>query len=65
MSTVDIDTLEDPGFGQYSTAEAREALREFFEGHTEEVFFVRQLQVLFERRYFHWLTHRALRELEG
>lgn len=45
--------------------EARDYLRNFFEQRTEEVFFSRQLEVQNEHRYFHWITNRAIRDLEG
>ena len=41
----------------------RAELRAFFEEHTEEVFFSKQLEVRNERKYFHWLTNRALHNL--
>jgi hypothetical protein len=44
---------------------AREYLRSFFELHRDQVFFSRQLEVQNEDRYFHWITNRAIRELEG
>lgn len=43
---------------------AREFLRNFFEGAREQVFFSRQLEVINEDVYFHWITNRAIRELE-
>jgi hypothetical protein len=42
---------------------ARAELLDFFRERSEEVFFSRQLEVLFEDRYFHWITNRALRNL--
>ena len=42
---------------------ARASLEAFFEEHREEVFFSRQLEVLYEGEYFHWITNRAIREL--
>jgi hypothetical protein len=44
--------------------EAREYLRTFFEQNKEQVFFSKQLEVRNEHRYFHWITYRAIRELE-
>ena len=43
----------------------RETLIQFFEEHREQVFFSRQLEVRYERDYFHWITNRALRDLEA
>jgi hypothetical protein len=45
--------------------EARAELEEFFDGHRSEVFYVRQLQVMFEKRFFHWITGKALSEMQG
>ena len=43
---------------------AKGELLTFFDEHREEVFFSRQLEVRFERDFFHWITNRALRHLE-
>lgn len=42
---------------------ARARLLAFFEDNPEGVFYSRQLEVLFEKEYFHWLTNRVLRRL--
>jgi hypothetical protein len=42
---------------------AKEELRKFFENEPREVFYQRQLQIIFEQTYFHWITSRALSEL--
>jgi hypothetical protein len=39
--------------------EARAHIREFFKDNREQVFFSRQLEVLNEQVYFHWITNRA------
>ena len=44
-------------------AKARARLLAHFVDHPQEVFYSRQLEVLFEREYFHWVTNRALRSL--
>jgi hypothetical protein len=44
-------------------AKARARLLAHFEDHPEAVFYSRQLEVLFEREYFHWVTNPALRRL--
>lgn len=49
---------EDPREG-----EARQDLEVFFEKNREKVFFSRQIEVLNEDKYFHWVTNRALRSL--
>lgn len=43
--------------------EAKDELRRFFDAEANELFYQRQLQVIFEARYFHWITARALSEL--
>lgn len=45
-------------------AAARDHLRLFFEKHRENVFFSRQIEVQNESVYFHWITNRAIRDLE-
>lgn len=45
--------------------EASETLGRFFDQNREEVFFSRQLEVMHERDYFHWITNRAIRSLEA
>jgi hypothetical protein len=44
---------------------ARETLREFFESNPERVFFSRQIEVMHEDKYFHWISNRAIRGLLG
>lgn len=44
-------------------ARARARLLAHFEDNPEAVFYSRQLEVIFEREYFHWVTNRALRRL--
>jgi len=43
--------------------EAKNSLRRFSKAEPTEVFYQRQLQVMFEAIFFHWVTARALREL--
>ena len=43
--------------------EAKRALFEFLEVEGEAVFYQRQLEVLFEKKFFHWITAHALSEL--
>jgi len=47
------------------TEKAKAALLEFFHRDPPRVYYQRQLQVIFERDFFHWVTVRALRELFG
>jgi hypothetical protein len=44
-------------------ARARARLLAHFEDHQEAVFYSRQLEVMFEREFFHWVTNRAIRRL--
>lgn len=44
-------------------ARARAVLLTYFIDNPERVFYSRQLEVLFERQFFHWITNRALRRL--
>ena len=43
--------------------EAVEVLRAFFDENPRRVYSSRQVEVAFEDRYFHWITHRALKVL--
>jgi len=43
--------------------QARAALEGFFRQHRSEVFYERQLELIFERQFFHWITRKALYEL--
>jgi hypothetical protein len=45
--------------------DAAERLKRLFEENPTTVFYGRQLEVMFESEYFHWITNRALRSLEG
>jgi hypothetical protein len=44
---------------------AKEELKKFFSKpqHRETVFYVMQLQVIFEKSFFHWITYKAIDEL--
>jgi len=42
---------------------ARARLLAHFEDNPQNVFYSRQLEVMFEREYFHWVTNRAVRRL--
>jgi len=62
------DWPEDPDFGRVHPPDsfvdaAKVDLRGFFVKESESVFYQRQLQVIFEQKYFHWITVRALEEL--
>jgi hypothetical protein len=42
---------------------AKDELEGFFTTNNAAVYYQRQLQVIFEKTYFHWITAHALREL--
>jgi hypothetical protein len=45
--------------------EARDHLRRVFNENREQVFFSRQLEVQNEDKYFHWITNRAIHDVEA
>lgn len=51
------------GASDWREEEAAQHLARFFEGNRARVFFSRQVEVLHEDRWFHWVTNRALRRL--
>ena len=51
------------GIPDSEEARARARLLAHFVDNPESVFYSRQLEVLFEDEYFHWITNRALRAL--
>lgn len=59
----DFDELEEERPRDTMVDTAKDALREFFRRERREVFYKRQLQVIFEDRFFHWITDRSLTEL--
>jgi hypothetical protein len=59
----DFEQVEDERPRDAMVDTAKEALRQFFEVERQQVFYKRQLQVIFEDRFFHWITDRALTEL--
>lgn len=40
-------------------------LAELFAKRPDEVFYARQIEIMYERKFFHWITAKALRELQG
>ncbi|MCX5919049.1 MAG: hypothetical protein NTX30_20530 [Deltaproteobacteria bacterium] len=44
-------------------SEAKTVIKSFFEMHMKEVFFSRQVEVIHEDQFFHWITNRAIRDL--
>ncbi len=74
----DVAFFDEPeGEVDYKAEEAREDLRDFFQNpdhwvfeygspsecKPEDPYYLNQLSVLFENKYFHWVTHRAIYEL--
>jgi hypothetical protein len=57
------DFLEDDRRPDPRQQSARADLEDFFKRKGEGVFFSRQIEILHEGKYFHWITNRALREL--
>lgn len=43
--------------------EARAAIDEFLSQNKQTMFYLKQLQVVFERRFYHWITAKAISEL--
>jgi hypothetical protein len=43
--------------------EAKESLKSFFRQNPQAVFYIKQLEVTFEKQFFHWITAKAIREL--
>jgi hypothetical protein len=40
--------------------EAQQEIKELYEKDKESVFYIRQLQVKFEKKYYHWITNNAI-----
>ena len=43
--------------------EAKRYLKEFFQKNYKQVFYIKQLEVMFEKNFFHWIIAKALGEL--
>ncbi len=62
----DVDAEhEDQPTGDARDVEAAARLLRLFEEKPSTVFYGRQLEVLLEGEFFHWVTNRALRSLQG
>ena len=61
------DILEEEWIEEYhrdiKIDEAKEELVKFFTEKNENVFHMQQLEVFFEKRFFHWITAKAVNEL--
>jgi len=55
---------EDEGYEEYAPDhyfdEAQEEIKSLYENNKDDVFYLRQLQVQLEGRFFHWVTNNAL-----
>jgi len=54
-----------PASSDETEVAARDQLRRFFDQNRERVFFSRQIEVQNESEYFHWITNRAIHDLEA
>jgi hypothetical protein len=61
----DYSELEEYFYPDSAEESAKAEIISFFNGHPEGVFYSRQLEIRFERKYFHWITNRAIRALVG
>jgi hypothetical protein len=59
MDEYDYRDFDEPVSDAY-VEEAKPELRNFLEEHGQNVFYLKQLQVRFEGKFFHWVTARAL-----
>ncbi len=64
MSDFD-ETYDESQPSDETELEARDHLRRFFDKNRERIFFSRQLEVQNEHEYFHWITNRAIHDLEA
>ncbi len=66
MLPVDYDDFLEAPEDQYEPtadsyfAAAQEEIRQLYENDKESVYYIRQLQVKFEKKYFHWVTNNAV-----
>lgn len=59
----DIDAEPEAAPADPAHSRAVEEIRRFFQSHREQVFYSRQIEVLFERHFFHWISNRAIHHL--
>lgn len=65
MSGLDYDDFSEAPEDYYESSadsyfiEAQEEIRGIYENDKESVYYIRQLQVKFEKKYFHWITNNA------
>lgn len=63
INDLDIGLEPEPDLVDPKIIEARKALLTFLQERNPTVFYKRQLEVIFESRFFHWITIKALAEL--
>jgi hypothetical protein len=63
MDDFDGILQEEEGTSDQFEVSARREISEFFEVNKDKVFYSRQVEVIFEDKYFHWVTNRVLRKL--
>jgi hypothetical protein len=55
---------EEPGYApDRYFIEAKKSLKQLFDENKEDVFYLRQLQIKYEKRFFHWITNNAITSL--
>jgi len=50
----------EPSIPDYYFLQAQKEIRELYEGNRESVYYIRQIQVKFEKKYYHWITNNAI-----
>lgn len=57
------EDYEGPGRDSYFD-EVQQEIRTIYENDKKSVYYVRQMQIKFEKKYFHWVTYNAMIGLE-
>ena len=65
LDDFDFGGEPEPDLSDPKIIEARKALLKFLQERNQNVFYERQLAVIFESQFFHWITLKALAELTG
>lgn len=67
IAAFDEDEVSDDELEEYprdpAIDEAKPFLLEYFKTHRDDIYYLTQLQVIFEKRFFHWITAKAINEL--
>lgn len=67
IAALDEDEVPDEEHEEYrrdpAIDEAKSFFLEHFKSHREDVYYLTQLQVIFEKHFFHWITAKAINEL--